>query len=207
MDTWSWVGRMFNPNKTPDEIHREDGRTIVNSPLGQFVLDAARLHKAMSLFRDKKISEHYMAGEIATLHPLRTLDQYYSSLKTTRARDRDQVVYRGTTMYTECAYRFKDPEERKILLDHMVRDAFDKRRPETRQWTGHTSVKDKSGCSHCKADVQKVSRVIMADQLWMWVLDGTTIITVFPKRYGFNKQDASGVYKCIRPWLPMTWPP
>lgn len=196
------VARMFTPKKQNDDvISCEDGRVIVqHSPLGQLLLDAAHLYEAISLFRDKKISEHYMAGEIATLHPRRTLDQYYfGSLKTTRARDRDQVVYRGTTRDTERAHRFKNPEKRKALLSHMVRDAFHPcRHPKTRQWTGHTSFEDKHGCSHCTKDVQKVSRVIMVDQLWMWVLDEKTIITAFPKRYGFNKQDASGVHKCIR---------
>ncbi len=38
----------------------------------------------------------------------------------------------------------------------------------------------------------------MVDQLWMWVLDERTIITSFPKRYGFNKHDLSGVHRSIR---------
>lgn len=38
----------------------------------------------------------------------------------------------------------------------------------------------------------------MVDQLWMWVLDEKTLITCFPKRYGANKQDFSGVHKSIR---------
>ncbi|KAI3393589.1 hypothetical protein diail_3893, partial [Diaporthe ilicicola] len=38
----------------------------------------------------------------------------------------------------------------------------------------------------------------MVDQLWMWILDEKTIITCFPKRYGANKKDSSGVHKSIR---------
>lgn len=53
-------------------------------------------------------------------------------------------------------------------------------------------------CSECTLNIQKVSRVIMVDQLWMWMLDRKTIITCFPKRYGANKHDTSGIHKSIR---------
>jgi hypothetical protein len=46
--------------------------------------------------------------------------------------------------------------------------------------------------------MQKFPRLIMVDQLWMWILDDETIITCFPKRYGVNRKDASGVHKSIR---------
>ncbi|TGO28752.1 hypothetical protein BPAE_0023g00170 [Botrytis paeoniae] len=42
------------------------------------------------------------------------------------------------------------------------------------------------------------TRVVMVDQLWMYILDEHTIITSFPKRLGRNKPDSSGVHKCIR---------
>ena len=32
----------------------------------------------------------------------------------------------------------------------------------------------------------------------MWILDANTIMTFFPRRYGFNKQDPSGVHNRIR---------
>ncbi|KAI9899368.1 hypothetical protein N3K66_005829 [Trichothecium roseum] len=41
-------------------------------------------------------------------------------------------------------------------------------------------------------------RVVMVDQLWMWILDDRTIITSFPKRWGRNKPDSSGVHKSLR---------
>ena len=41
-------------------------------------------------------------------------------------------------------------------------------------------------------------RVVMVDQLWMWILDDHTIITCFPKRWGRNKPDSSGVHKSLR---------
>ncbi|KAL8367529.1 hypothetical protein RB599_003421 [Gaeumannomyces hyphopodioides] len=42
------------------------------------------------------------------------------------------------------------------------------------------------------------TRVVMVDQLWLWVLDDNTIITSFPRRWGRNKPDPSGVHKCLR---------
>ncbi|KAK6953606.1 hypothetical protein Daesc_005911 [Daldinia eschscholtzii] len=49
-----------------------------------------------------------------------------------------------------------------------------------------------------KRDIQNESRILMVDQLWMWILDADTIITCFSKRYGSNKQDISAVHKSIR---------
>ncbi|KAK0619465.1 hypothetical protein B0T14DRAFT_208799 [Immersiella caudata] len=45
------------------------------------------------------------------------------------------------------------------------------------------------------------TRVVMVDQLWLWILDDHTIITSFPRRWGRNKPDPSGVHKCLREHL------
>lgn len=201
------IEQMFSPKTARNRVTWENGRIIVErSPLGQFLLDAARLYEAIYLYRDQRISEEYMSGE-KTLHPRRTLDQYYyGTLNTTKTRDRDQVVYRGTTRDTERAHKFRDVQPRKGLVskiasclqEHRGKKCSKDAPADTYRWTGHTTIEDEHGCSHCKSDVQKVSKVIMVDQLWMWVLDEKTIITSFPKRYGFNKKDPSGVHKCIR---------
>ncbi|KAH8755429.1 hypothetical protein F5883DRAFT_687175 [Diaporthe sp. PMI_573] len=44
-------------------------------------------------------------------------------------------------------------------------------------------------------------RLLMVDELWMWVLDERTIITCFPRRWGRNKPDASGVSHGLRETL------
>lgn len=102
----------------------------------------------------------------------RTLDQaYFLNLKDTSMRDKDQVVYRATRK------PFRDP--------------------------GNGSV----------------TRVVMVDQLWLWILDECkrthflcivifwsslltcsqdTIITAFPRRWGNNKPDSSGIHKGLR---------
>ncbi|KAL8375857.1 hypothetical protein RB595_007131 [Gaeumannomyces hyphopodioides] len=45
---------------------------------------------------------------------------------------------------------------------------------------------------------KQIPRVVMVDQLWLWILDDHTIITSFPRRWGRNKPDSSGVHKCLR---------
>lgn len=128
-------------------------------------------------YRDKKLLETFLVAD-SPVHPRRTLDQaYHWTLKTTRSRDRDQVVYRATTADPAKFHRFDQ---------------------KTRQWKDHKHVEANTTCQDCTEKIKKVSRVIMVDQLWMWILDAETIITCFPKRYGANKNDTSGVHKSIR---------
>ncbi|KAH8594211.1 hypothetical protein B0O99DRAFT_687855 [Bisporella sp. PMI_857] len=50
-------------------------------------------------------------------------------------------------------------------------------------------------------NILRTSRIIMVDQLWLYVLDDNTIISFFPRRWGRNKPDWSGVHKGIRSLL------
>ncbi|KAI1630774.1 hypothetical protein F4809DRAFT_659399 [Biscogniauxia mediterranea] len=153
------------------------GRVEVQSLLGRYLLDAARLYEGMTTYRDKKLLRKYLTSN-PPMHPRRTLDQaFYWTLKSTRQRDMDQVVYRGTTALPKDFH------------------TYDRERS---QWPEHEDFGIEGPCGECKANIQKVSRVIMVDQLWMWILDEKTIITCFPKRYGANKHDHSGVHKAIR---------
>ncbi|KAJ4422390.1 hypothetical protein N0V82_002945 [Gnomoniopsis sp. IMI 355080] len=42
------------------------------------------------------------------------------------------------------------------------------------------------------------AKLIMVDQLWMWILDNHTVVTAFPKRWGSTRGDASDVHQAIR---------
>ncbi|KAK4186519.1 hypothetical protein QBC35DRAFT_554014 [Podospora australis] len=182
-----------------------NGRLQVKSKLGQYLIDAARLYEGMSTYRDQKMIEEYLYKD-PPLHPRRTLDQsYYWTLRTTKARDRDQVVYRGTNMSLDFCHKLEaqKPEEKGILENlwdkaKTVVNGGPSEKSEVLKWSGHWKKTDDNGCDHCRNDIRKISQLIMVDQLWMWVLDERTIITSFPKRYGFNKQDLSGVHKSIR---------
>ncbi|KAL2063961.1 hypothetical protein VTL71DRAFT_4455 [Oculimacula yallundae] len=141
------------------------GLLAPTTSLGRILYRAALLSEAMDNYQEQELLKTYLYHD-PPFHPRRTLDQsYYWTLKTTKKRDRDQVVYRGTA-----------PEKEFM----------------------HSGTHEKSGCRHCERDIRKVPRVIMVDQLWLWILDGNTIITSFPKRYGRNKPDPSAVHKSIR---------
>ena len=112
-----------------------DGTSLARRrALGQVLRAAATLREAMDLHAEEQLMVRYLHAR-PPLHPRRTLDQsYYGALKSTRARDRDQVVYRGTT-------------------------------PEPHDCIGADA------CPQCNDDIRKVPRIIMVDQLWLWVLD------------------------------------
>ena len=155
--------------------------------LGQYLLDAARLFEGMTSYRDRKLLETYLMKD-PPMHPRRTLDQaYYWSLNNTNHRDLDQVVYRATTADPLKFHRWD--VDRSIWTGHGNED---------NQTLEQLEALEHEPCSECTSNIQKVSRVVMVDQLWMWALDRKTIITCFPKRYGANKHDTSGIHKSIR---------
>lgn len=199
---------------------KEKRRIIAGTEVGQVLLDAAVLYEAMTNYRDRRFIRKYL-HEDPPLHPRRTLDQaYYWTLKTTKLRDRDQVVYRGTTVEQSLRHRLKPKKQRLNAPLWNVRAHIHKKCNKIQfEWdceernnsTKVTDLNDKdkskmrsqeeiigNRCLHCRDHIRKVSRVVMVDQLWMWILDEQTIITCFPKRYGVNKQDSSGVHKSIR---------
>ncbi|KAH6693606.1 hypothetical protein F5X68DRAFT_247974 [Plectosphaerella plurivora] len=85
------------------------------------------------------------------------------------------------------------PKLRSLKDDHCCPDCM-----KGWQWKHHTAETDTKGCEHCRDEVRKLTRTIMVDQLWMWILDENTIVTSYPRRYGHNKPDPSGVHKSIR---------
>lgn len=177
VDLDSWLKESSSQKKRPEEESSEP-----NYRLGQYLLDAARLFEGMTSYRDRKLLETYLMQD-PPLHPRRTLDQaYYWSINNANRRDLDQVVFRATTADPLKFHRWD--------VDRAI-------------WTGHDTQENKTPeqvepCLECTSNIQKVSRVIMVDQLWMWVLGKKTIITCFPKRYGANKHDTSGIHKSIR---------
>ncbi|KAI1346033.1 hypothetical protein F5Y01DRAFT_322383 [Xylaria sp. FL0043] len=157
----------------------KNGAFQCENALGRYLLAAARLYEGMTTYRDKMLLRKYLPQD-PPIHPRRTLDQaFYWTLNSTKKRDRDQVVYRGTTVTHDDLHRY----------DH-----------ERKEWPDHKGLENRA-CDICRDNIRKVSRVVMVDQLWMWILDSQTLITCFPKRYGANKQDFSGVHKSIRTTL------
>ncbi|KAH8600083.1 hypothetical protein B0O99DRAFT_726757 [Bisporella sp. PMI_857] len=46
--------------------------------------------------------------------------------------------------------------------------------------------------------LSKTTKIIMVDQLWLYVLDERTVLTFFPERWGRNNSDPSGIFEGIR---------
>ncbi|KAK7994992.1 hypothetical protein PG990_013765 [Apiospora arundinis] len=167
--------------KPEDAVKPKDNQ----NRLGQYLIDAARLYEGIENYRDKKLLHKYLHID-PPIHPRRTLDQaYYWSLNTTQSRDRDQVVYRRTRAAVEDLHQFD-----------MEKQNWPKHEEENEAW--RFKHNDGGPCQECRANIRKVSRLIMVDQLWLWVLDEHTILTFFPRRYGTNKADVTGIHKSIR---------
>lgn len=66
-------------------------------------------------------------------------------------------------------------------------------------WDSHGQFEDLRSSEYAMA-IRKTACIVMADQLWMWVLDKNTILTCFPQRYGMasGRADPSGVHQSIR---------
>ncbi|KAL2070267.1 hypothetical protein VTL71DRAFT_13293 [Oculimacula yallundae] len=117
------------------------------SPLGEYLLQIAKLYDALDIEPDIRILTDHLHKE-PPLHARRTLSQsYLGKIPNTDARDENQVVYKAT----------------------------------------------KAG-----KNFHKSPRMLMVDQLWLYVLDDNTIITSFPKRWGRASRDQSSIQQSIR---------
>ncbi|KAI1497760.1 hypothetical protein F5X99DRAFT_432688 [Biscogniauxia marginata] len=57
---------------------------------------------------------------------------------------------------------------------------------------------DYGSCNVCQDESRKVPRLIMVDQLWLWILDEKTVITSFPRRLSKHRSDLADVHKTLR---------
>ena len=207
---WERIREEWDKNHPESSIMRgprmSPGRRLrPTHPLGQLLIDAARLFEAVAAFQDNKVIEKYLFAD-PPLHPRRSLDQaYFWKLRSTCRRDRDQVVYRYTSPRFHHIYRVPDKNDDEAEVERLVEKTrarnegrhLDKG-PNKWQWSGHGKFEDEHGCEECEFQIRKTARAVMVDQLWMWVLDENTILTCFPKRYGVGKKDPSGVHQSIR---------
>jgi len=98
----------------------------------------------------------------APLHPRRTLHQYrYGTIKSTKKLDKTQVVYRRTAPLTEYLHHpaCKEKDRQKCQHAHCEEESEE-------------NIRKFRDCRQCFSDSQKLPRLIMVDQLWLWVLDG-----------------------------------
>ncbi|KAF5719233.1 hypothetical protein FGLOB1_1254 [Fusarium globosum] len=106
----------------------------------------------------------------------RTLDQYgYPSLRDTRSRDDDQMLYKLTKERT-FAPGLGPGLHGQMSNSSSGSSGSGSRRSKTSSQDGE----DEEGCE----DSILNGNVLMVDQLWLWAIDSHTLLSFFPKREG-----------------------
>ena len=108
------------------------------------------------------------------VHCRRTLDQYgYPSLRNTSVRDADQILYKRTKSDADT----QQPKESSMKAKQRLQT---RRAAAARQFL----VPDSEDA---------VAKVLMVDQLWLWIVDNKTVITFFaPKE---KEENDGGLWK------------
>jgi hypothetical protein len=125
--------------------------------LGRVLLTAAVLFEKMEYYRDE-MSLRAALPLRQPLHLRRTLHQYrYGTKRSTEKLDKSQVVYRQTAPTKEYLHHPACEEKDQSKCQHCHCE-------ETKsKWRD---------CHQCFSDSRKLPRVLMVDQLWLWILDG-----------------------------------
>ena len=126
--------------------------------------------------------EHKLIWQYLTsdrpVHCRRTLDQYgYPSLRNTSVRDGDQILYKRTKADVEVSTT-KEP-----TVKHKHRSSVGRH-----SVTSGTSTYGSDGV----VSVDEAAKVLMVDQMWLWIIDSQTVITFFsPKEKEDNDNGLS----------------
>lgn len=218
-------------------------REKIPTKVGKYLYDIAQVWDAMDYDADERLLRQSFVEtkqDVVTvgprgskweppLHIRRTLDQsYFSIVEDTVDRDTDQVVYRQTRARKE-NHETQHKDEKAATSSTSLNTTS----PHTQHvestavsrtlvtGPGSTTTSSDTATKKKKEKMTKlvgVTRVVMVDQLWMWILgEGKTIpntwwlgcfrqsnmivdtiITSFPRRWGRNKPDSSGVHKSLR---------
>ncbi|KAK3170675.1 hypothetical protein OEA41_002757 [Lepraria neglecta] len=118
-----------------------------------------------------KSLEHKLVWQYLTLdrpiHCRRTLDQYgYPSLRNTSVRDRDQILYKRT--------RVEPPQQSSKEPATKSKAPQLKAQPKQPP-AGQESLPSPSGDD-------EAAKVLMVDQLWLWIIDESTVVTFFASK-------------------------
>ena len=123
-----------------------------------------------------KSMEHKLIWQHLTsdrpVHCRRTLDQYgYPSLRNTAVRDADQILYKRTKLDADA------PPHKDLSVKHRLQSS-------------RTAAARQSSLPNAN---DPVAKVLMVDQLWLWIVDNKTVITFFaPKE---KEDDDGGLWK------------
>ena len=112
---------------------------------------------------DKLIWQHLISSR--PIHCRRTLDQYgYPSLRNTSVRDGDQILYKRTRVDVDAL----------LTRENAIKDKH-------RSLKGRRSVATGASASSSisAASADETAKVLMVDQMWLWIIDGQHVITFF----------------------------
>ncbi|KAI2613443.1 hypothetical protein GGR54DRAFT_651051 [Hypoxylon sp. NC1633] len=133
---------------------------------------------------DSRVIWEYV-GHDPPLNTRRTLDQYaYPALRDTYARDDDQMLYKLTK--ERIAVSFKRKRDMYHAGDGM--EPHSAISPGSRFMSAADTMKTTDAASHNEKNDSELENdildgnVLMVDQLWLWAVDTTTLMTFFPKR-------------------------
>ncbi|KAI1159402.1 hypothetical protein F5B18DRAFT_636992 [Nemania serpens] len=188
-------GRSVSPSKTPSHfylylpyLHYD---TYINILRRRNIIKRRMKHgRARPVPEDiaelESLESRVIWQFIGNDHPLnarRTLDQYgYPALQDTWARDDDQMLYKLTKQ------TITDPVKRKRDMYHTGEDQPSAVSPNSRMTSPAdrlTKVDDINGAEGSKPNPEDDAingNVLMVDQLWLWAVDNSTLMTFFPKR-------------------------
>ena len=121
---------------------------------------------------ESKSLEHKVIWQHLTsdrpVHCRRTLDQYgYPSLRNTSVRDGDQILYKRT----------KPEADPQISKDAIIKNKLHSNRSLASRRSGTTNTDEFA------------ARVLMVDQLWLWIMDSQTVITFFAPKEKENNDN------------------
>ncbi|EHK22490.1 uncharacterized protein TRIVIDRAFT_60656 [Trichoderma virens Gv29-8] len=168
-------------------------RMLIPSKIGLYLYDIAQIWDAMDYEADERLlrqsfSEPEQDGPSGVkweppLHIRRTLDQsFFSTVEDTTARDTDQVVYRQTRARKQ-KHHSEELDDTSSTSGTITsqRDPFNESTQNTAiaPTIGTTFGSTSSSDTAKKKKIMKlvgVTRVVMVDQLWMWILGEATLI-------------------------------
>ena len=128
-------------------------------------------HVARGKSMEQKLIWQHLTSD-QPVHCRRTLDQYgYPSLRNTAVRDADQILYKRT----------KNDADTQLPKELSMKHKLQSSRAAAARQSSLPNAND------------TVAKVLMVDQLWLWIVDNKTVVTFFaPKE---KEDDDGGLWK------------
>lgn len=181
--------------------HQKFRESIMNKT-ALYLYDIAQLWDAMDFEADERLLRHSFPIEqgntqqsgleptngkrVPPLHIRRTLDQsYFSTVEDTTDRDTDQVVYRQTRMRKE-KHHYKETEKMGSGISTNTPSRSDLNLTNTVTPATTNTLSEPGQRKKKMTKLVGVTRVVMVDQLWMWILGESEICHLLDKSVHLN---------------------